>query len=173
MQGEPTPAAPIEMEDGYVPQSPRSFHGTGFGINFLMNLVVKTAHVFGYETASDYSKHLHLSARIVVHVLGYAQEKDLFEALGQTDGPSPEMRYGLSERGRAWAMEAMQESMYVGPAPVRLTDFARQVERQRIANEKMDRQTIERCFDGLILTEEFFNEIGPAINSGSSKNVLF
>ena len=33
------------------------------------------------------------------------------------------MHYELSEQGRAWAMEALQSSVYAGPAPVTLKDF--------------------------------------------------
>jgi len=152
--------------DAHTPQAPRSFEETGFGMNFLLTLVIKCAYVHGFQTVAEYSKHLKLGSRILVHILGYGQNKDLFDALTMTS--AGEQRYELSEKGRNWAVDALDQSMYIGPAPVRLPDFARQAKRQSIADEKLDAKVFASCFDGMVLPEGFLNDYGPAVNSGHS-----
>ncbi len=154
------------LADAHTPIAPRSFQETGFGMNFLLTLVVKCAYVYGYQAVSQFSEHLKLGGRVLVHVMGYAQEKDLFEALTlSTDG---EQRYELSDKGREWALEGMNQSTYVGPAPVRLTDFARQSEAQQITDEVLEPEIFAECFKGMVLPDGFLDEYGPAVNSGHS-----
>jgi len=115
------------------------------------------------------AEHLKLSSRIVISLLEDGREKDLFEALGRTsEGPSSEMRYALTAKGREWAVEALNQSLYTGPAPVRLPDYHDQIERQRLTSERVLPEALERCFKGLVLPPGFVTEIGPAVNSGRS-----
>ncbi len=152
--------------DPHTPQAPRSFQETGFGINFLLNLVIKIAYVHGYRTVAEFTEHLKLGSRVILHVLTYGQEKELFEALSMTtDG---EQRYEVSEKGRSWAADALEQSMYVGPAPVRLTDFARQAKLQQITEDRLDPDLFAACFKDMVLPEGFLDEYGPAVNSGHS-----
>ncbi len=156
----------VDLVDPHTPQAPRSFQETGYGMNFLLSLVVKCTYVQGYHTVSELSAHLKLGSRVLVHVMGYGQDKDLFEALAIRG--SGEQRYELSDKGRDWAVDALEQSMYIGPAPVRLTDFARQSELQRITDEKLDAEQFASCFSDMIVPDGFLDEYGPAVNSGHS-----
>ena len=83
-----------------------------------------------------------------------------------------DVRYELSERGRAVAADLLERGLYLGPAPVSLTAYQEQVLKQRITNEQLDKQAIEDCFEGLIIPDFFTRQIGPAINSGSSNRPM-
>jgi predicted ATPase with chaperone activity len=57
---------------------------------------------------------------------------------------------------------------YVGPAPISLEAYAQQINTQKITNEKISRGQVEGAFNDLIISDEFINNIGPAVNSGRS-----
>jgi predicted ATPase with chaperone activity len=79
-----------------------------------------------------------------------------------------ELRYTLSERGKQWAQDAMRQSLYVGPVPVTLSSYSERISRQRITNERIDKAAVDVAFADLVISPEFVQEIGPAINSGRS-----
>jgi hypothetical protein len=143
---------------------------TGIGQNFLLSLAIKCIYINALETATEVAEQLKLSSRIVITLMEDGREKDLFEALGRTssDERTAEMRYALTAKGREWAVEALNQSLYVGPAPVRLPDYHDQIERQRLTSERVQPEALERCFQGLVLPPGFVTEIGPAVNSGRS-----
>jgi predicted ATPase with chaperone activity len=62
----------------------------------------------------------------------------------------------------------MELNLYVGPAPVSLDDYRRQIDAQKITNEQIKRQQVESAFEDLVISREFVANIGPAVNSGRS-----
>jgi len=163
--------APAELEAVLhsTPMAPRSLEDTGLALTDLLNLLTKTMYSSGVETPSMISNLLKLPPLAIQQLLDQAKDRKLLDVLGAVGLRAvSELRYSLTERGKQWAQEAMTLSQYIGPAPVPLKSYCERVERQRISNERVDRGAIESAFAGLIIAEEFMQEIGPAINSGRS-----
>ena len=77
------------------------------------------------------------------------------------------MRHGLTRPGREWIAEAVEtQGQYFGPAPVSLASYRYQIERQRITNERVTRETLEKAFGALVVPDRFVSRLGPAVNSG-------
>lgn len=74
--------------------------------------------------------------------------------------------YTLTDTGRDRARRYMEESMYIGPAPVPLTAYVAAVKAQSITLEKPDEPKLRIAFDDLLINEKMFATLGPAINSG-------
>jgi predicted ATPase with chaperone activity len=68
--------------------------------------------------------------------------------------------------GRERAVEALQQSQYVGPVPVSLADYRRQVKKQTVTHERIRTEALSQVLSHLVLPEEIFRQLGPAINSG-------
>src|SRR6185312_15398456 len=79
-----------------------------------------------------------------------------------------ELRYALNEKGKTWALDALAQNQYVGPAPVSLAAYTERIQRQRITNERVDRAALDRAFAGMVVPEQFVHQFGPAVNSGRS-----
>lgn len=151
------------------PRAPRTMRETGLEEGFLLDLLLKVFYRMGLERASEISQVMKLSVGIVDELLQLALELKLIETLGQRGASlTAEMRYTLSGAGRRRAMEAIEKSGYVGPAPVPLNDFVAQCRAQSIRNEVLTRPMLERVFSRLTLSQELMAEIGPAVNSGQS-----
>ncbi|MEO0818837.1 MAG: AAA family ATPase [Pseudomonadota bacterium] len=151
------------------PRQPQSLDEVGLEIGFLLGLICKIVYRMGKERASELSGVIRLPVRLVLELLQLGVDQKLFEALGQREAlVTAEMRYGLTGRGREWALEALAQSEYVGAAPVPLEQFAAQVQAQSIRGEVLLRPTLERVFKSLTLAPTLMRQLGPAANSGAS-----
>jgi hypothetical protein len=152
-----------------TPLAPRSLEDTGIALADLLNLVTKAMYANSLETPSMIIEMLKLPPLTVQQLLEHAKERKLVDVLGSSGLRAvSELRYTLTEKGKQWAQDAMALNQYIGPAPVPLSAFCERVARQAIANERVDRASIDSAFAKMIVAEDFVQEIGPAINSGRS-----
>ena len=79
-----------------------------------------------------------------------------------------ELRFALTDKGRSWALEALAQSEWAGPAPVPLEHYCRQVAAQTIRGEVLTRPMLEYVFSDLLFPDQLMEELGPAVNSGAS-----
>jgi len=150
------------------PAPPRTIEETGLELTELLNLLAKVMHS-GAETPSAIGKILKLPPRVIQLVLDEGKDRKLLDVLGSAGSlASSELRYALTEKGRQWAAEAFGQNQYVGPAPVPLAAMVERIQRQRITNERVDQAAIDAAFAGMIISDDFVSQIGPAINSGRS-----
>ncbi len=152
-----------------APTRPNTIEDTGIEESMLINLMTKAMYTIGLERASTLSDHLKVSQAITTAVLEIMNEMALVESRGLAgDTVSSEIRYILSDKGKAWAMDAFAQSQYVGPVPVPIDDFCNQVMTQKVAFEHIGPDALKRCLSGLILPSHLFEQIGPAANSAKS-----
>jgi hypothetical protein len=162
-------ASELETVLRCAPSSPTTIEETGLLLPDLLNLLTKVMYSGSGATPTGIAEVLKLPRSIVQLLLDQATERKLLEILGTaTARIISEMRYALSERGRQWAIEALGQNQYVGPAPVSLSAFHDRIHRQRITGERVDRAAIDRAFANLVISPDFIQQIGPAINSGQA-----
>ncbi len=151
------------------PRVPRSVEETGLPLAQLLKMLLKNTYAGDLRTASEMRNSLGLPFNVVIKLVAEATEQKMLAALGQAPGAaSGELSYGLSELGRSVAKEAMDQNGYVGPAPVSLDAYQQRIIAQKISNERIDQARVEAGFADLIVTDQFIQNIGPAINSGKS-----
>lgn len=149
------------------PNSPRTIADTGISLHDLISLMTKAMYSGNVETRSMIADTLKLPPNVIQQLIEQSQERKLLNVLGAVGQTTvSELRYALTEKGRQWAVEALAQNQYVGPAPVSLDAYKERIWRQRITNERVDRPTIERSFGGLVASGDFVAKIGPAVNSG-------
>ena len=162
-------AADLETVLQGAPVVPNTVEDTGLQLSDLLNLLTKVMYTSSAETATAIADTIKLSNRLVQLLLDQAAERKLLEALGSVSVRiGADMRYALTEKGKAWATEALIQNQYVGPAPVSLSAYCDRIHRQRITNERVDREAIDGAFANLIISRNFIQQIGPAINSGQA-----
>jgi predicted ATPase with chaperone activity len=77
-------------------------------------------------------------------------------------------RFNLTELGRRRSQDALKQCAYVGPAPVPLEDYVEQVYRQAVTAIEVSPDALRAAFAHLVVSDELFNAVGPAIVSGKS-----
>ena len=151
------------------PRVPRTVEETGLSMAQLLKMLLKNTYAADLRSASEMRDSLGLPFNVVIRLVTEATEQKMMVALGQAPGAAAgEMTYGLSELGRAVAKEAMEQNGYIGPAPVSLTAYQQRIIAQKISNERIDQAQVEAAFSDLIVTDQFIENVGPAINSGRS-----
>ncbi len=161
----------IEKVLSEAPQAPISVNDTGVDSALLLELAIKGMYSENLETATQIAEMLKLSSAIVNQLLQEAKDRKLVEnlvATSSTAGSMAEMRMTLTKSGREWAVDAMNRGQYYGPAPVSLQDFQDRILLQRVTNEHVTRETLNKAFESLVMTDRFVSRLGPAINSGNA-----
>jgi predicted ATPase with chaperone activity len=131
--------------------------------------MAKTIYRMGLERPSEISSAMKLPVGIVAKLIEAAQATKLMETLGQLGASmTAEMRYALTGKGREWALEALAQSEWNGPAPVPVAAYADQMINQSIRRETLTRPMLARVFSELTLSKELMEKMGPAANSGAS-----
>ncbi len=155
-----TPEAPITIED--IDVNPM----------LLLQLMIKGIHTENLETPSQISEAMKLPNSVINELLEDAVARKFVEVVGQeknsAGGAYAGMRYQLSQAGRDWAIESLEQSQYFGPAPVTLEAYQDRVLRQRITSERVTRDDIQEAFKELVIPDCFIDDLGPAINSGTA-----
>ncbi|HET9161526.1 MAG TPA: hypothetical protein VFN88_13020, partial [Caulobacteraceae bacterium] len=121
-------------DDPNAPPPLRSLADAGVAPADLLKLVLKTLNATAFETPSQLADFVKLPPRAVRELLDQAQERQLVHVLGAVDlHLASELRYALTDKGRAVADDALRQNGYVGPAPVSLTAYCNQIRRQHVS----------------------------------------
>jgi hypothetical protein len=151
-----------------APPAPNGVSATGVASRDLISLLLKFMSIEGCETVLDLANRIKLPRLVVQQLLDEAGQQKLVQAMGASSSLGLSIRYALTEMGRNAAKEALDQNLYVGPAPVPLSAYTEQIETQRIANELLDTDTLRRGFEGLVVPENYLRKLLPAVRSGRS-----
>jgi hypothetical protein len=154
---------------GSAPVVPATLAETGVLERNILGLMLKFMLLESCETVMSLADRMKLPSRVVTQLLEDARQQHLVQSMGNTPGSTGlSIRYALSELGRAAAKEALEQNLYVGPAPVCLTAYQEQVQRQRITNEMLDAEALWRSFDDLVVPDHCLRRLLPAVSAGRS-----
>jgi predicted ATPase with chaperone activity len=144
---------------------PASLADTGLTEPFLADLISKHLAEAGVLDLGTLARRLGLAGTLVEELVGFLRSAGRVEVLG-TQGGSPFLRFGLTERGRAAAADALQRDGYVGPAPVTLADYGRVVRAQSRRLQPLTRERVHAAFADTVIAPALLDRLGPAVNSG-------
>lgn len=154
------------------PAQPPTFHPkpievweeTGLPETLLEALVVKYLFTAGERCGRDIAAALALPPKPVLDLLQSLKNAQL--AYYKDTAGMSDFTYALSEAGRTRARKLLDESMYVGAAPVPLQYYVESVAAQSITREKPGVNEVREAFNDVLISEKMQRRLGPAINSG-------
>ena len=158
-------------KDQYIPTSPQcpdNLKETGLNSGMLSDMVLRAIYTKGAMLGMDISKSLCLPFKIIEEALVFLKNEKCIDVSGGDLIGRASYKFNLTELGRRRAQDAMKVCGYVGPAPVSLEDYVDQTYKQAVTNLPVDPQALRECFSHLVITDELFNAVGPAILSGKS-----
>jgi DNA-binding MarR family transcriptional regulator len=144
---------------------PTALGQTGLSATFVAELVGKHLVVGGVLGLKQIIERLALSGPIIEQVLQFMRKEGRIEVRGAT-GTETDLRYGLTERGRNEAQDAMQRGGYVGPAPVPLERYSEIVRAQTVHTRHITHDLMHERFQGIVLADTLVDQLGAAMNSG-------
>src|SRR3954454_24551544 len=151
-----------------APSAPESLQQTGLTLGFLSDMVLRTLYTRGGMLGLDLARLLCLPFKVVEEALAFLKHEKCIEVLGGDLIGRISYKFSLTELGRRRAQEAFKMCAYVGPAPVPLEDYVEQTYRQAVTAIDVSPETLKASFGHLVISDELFNAVGPAIVSGKS-----
>jgi hypothetical protein len=169
-QAAPNPGAPAT--DSPFRPLPPSIHDLGVPEIFIANLTLK--HCFYLDTfyLSELSDRLKLSTTVLTQLVDYLRKEKYLEVRGPdplkpvANPLSLANRYAITESGKRRAANLLEYDAYVGPTPVSLDDYWEQVACQSIKLAHVTGDNLDRVFDGLVVSPDLLEQLGPASVSG-------
>ncbi|MEM6489419.1 MAG: ATPase [Pseudomonadota bacterium] len=167
-QGAPDDAL-HEPQIARMPPGPVRLADLGLGTDFLIELVLKAMHRLSVNRVSSLSRVLTLPPRLVAQLLESARDQRLISPLPQEPGErGADLRWGLSDGGRAAAIAAFETSGYVGPVPVPIAQFAQQAATQTVRSEVLGKAALAEALRHMTLSDTLLQRLGPAANAGAA-----
>ena len=154
----------------FLPRSPAVWEETGLELPFLFDSILRTIFVRGQMTGGMLAEEMAIPFSALNPVLQGMRKQMLIDIVGQkgSSGDASFVYEVKPPKGTAALQDALDKTQYVGPAPVPFADYAESVLAQTVKKIVVTRRSIRKAFEDLIISENAFNEIGPAINSAQS-----
>lgn len=158
---------PVPQRPESLAPQPDGLRETGLSENLLKELVCKHLHDTGVQSVGDLARRLHLSGAVTTEILERLRAEALVEVRG-LQGTSQVLRYAITDRGRAFALDALSRDGYVGPAPVTVDLYNRIVEAQTVHGHKITRERMHAAFADTVIDVHLLDQLGPALHSGKA-----
>ncbi len=158
----------IGSGENWMPPPVKSIADTGLNIFYLADLVLKVLYFSGFKTGYGIAEEIRLPyAGVVDQVMEFLKRERLVEVRGSGGFGEGAYQYVITGAGIEKAREAMERSLYAGPAPVPLSMYSQAILEQRMLIN-VTRETLEGALSHLVINKRVLQKIGPAVNSGKS-----
>ncbi len=150
-------------------EEPRSLEATRLPPAFLADLILKTLYFGGLMQGTQISLALRLHFNSVVEPLLRAlKTQHLIEVVGSSTLNPASYQYSITDKGGERSRELLERNRYVGPCPVTLEHYIQVVKAQAEIRPTIRDAQVRQALQGLILSEEVIERVGPAVNSFES-----
>ena len=158
--GQPRPS----LKQAFRPKPAADFEAAGLNFAAVEGLVLKFLLNVGIASGRKIAEELGLSFGPFPEFLRTLKNQQVLTYTNSVT--ANDYMYSLTDTGRARAKIYFEECTYVGTAPVPFEDYVKSVTAQTITAENPKQEDLRRAFSDLLISEEMFDVLGPAINSG-------
>jgi predicted ATPase with chaperone activity len=148
----------------FCPKAPDNFEEAGLNPATVEGLVLKFLVQIGTSSGRAIATQLGLPFGPFPDFLRLLKNQQVVAY--SNSASASDYIYSLTDTGRARAKMYLDECGYVGPAPVPFDDYLASVSAQTITDQQPKEADLRRAFSDLLISEETFRLLGPAINSG-------
>ena len=152
-----------------VNAEPQTLEQTGLSFDLVLQLILKTLHFAGEVTGGELAQRLGLSHSAIQSVLEHLKLAHLVEISGGGLLGGPSFEYQITSAGRGRALLFLEQSHYVGVAPVPFEHYSEYMQRfARTMPKSATRVRVRDAFSHLVLSDRVLDQLGPAINGAHS-----
>ena len=151
------------------PVAPVTLEESGLSLDLMTQLVLKTLYFTGELSGSDLAKRLGVYFGVIEPALTFLKTERRCEIAGGSLAGGPSFRYRITSEGRSVAALFLQQSQYIGTAPVPVVQYREYWDnRRRVELAGVSRDEVNKGFSHLVVSQAVLDEIGPALNGGQS-----
>ena len=151
--------------------APATLEEAGLSLDLVTQLALKTMYFAGELSGAELARRLGVSFGVVEPALEFLKVQQRCEIVGGALAGGPSYRYRITTDGRAVAALFLQQSQYVGVAPVPVSQYLKYMTSRSDADADaggVSREQVRRAFSHLVVGDSVLDEIGPAVNGGQS-----
>src|SRR3989337_2523319 len=154
----------------FLPPVINRIEDTGLSPLWLQDLALKIMYFQGYLSGFKVAEEMALPFAGVIDQILEILKRDKYVEVKSTQVGLGEgaYQYAITGAGIARAREALERSQYAGPAPVPLQVYNDAIRHQSRGRPTVHPRDLKKALADLVLSEKTVNQIGPAINSGTS-----
>ena len=154
----------------YIPAPIVKLEDTGLSLLWLQDLALKILYFQGYLTGFKIAEEMALPfAGVTDQILDALKREKLVEVKSSSMGLGEgSYQYAITGAGIDRAREALERNQYAGPAPVPIEVYNTAIRRQGTHRVVVTQRHMRQLLSQLVLSETTFEQLGPALNSGTS-----
>jgi hypothetical protein len=171
----PPPVAPPPQQVAPQPKvpfdflaAPRTLQETGLTAMMIEDHVVRTIYFANELSAAELAQECGLAYTTLDECLKVLTKDLYLEVKGQRGVGDAGYIYILTGKGKTRALECLQRTWYRGTLPVPLDRHIAAIKAQTVRNVVVTADNIRSAFAELIIKDKILDQLGPAVNSGSS-----
>ena len=162
-------AGPVAPNPALPPPAPRTLAEAGLGESFLTQLVLKILHFSSDLTGFELGRRLGLEFSVFEPILETLKRTHQCEVFGGGMVGGPSFQYRITDEGRRRALLFLDQSRYIGAAPVPLAQYRRYLAAYAGAVPRTaTRDRVREAFSHLVLPQKVLDQVGPAVAAGHS-----
>lgn len=164
----PGPTA-AEVTAALHPAAPRTPEEAGLSQELLAQLTLKLLHFTGEPTGSEIAQRLGVEFSVVQPTLDALRLSHQCEIFGGASIGAPSYRYRITDAGRKRALMFLEQSLYVGAAPVPLAQYLAYIDAYKKTVPRVtSRERVRAAFSHLVVSDKLLDQVGTALASGQS-----
>jgi hypothetical protein len=148
-----------------APRAPATIGDTGLSVDQIGQLIVKALYG-GEASGTALADRLRLPYAMLEPLVEHIRAERLVEVKGAVGSGTAGYRYALTDLGRDRARQYFDTCHYVGPAPVPLSAYVEAMHALQAGRGYIDRERLRQGFASLVIGDELFDQLGPAVNAG-------
>ena len=161
-------ATPNTDGSKFWPSPPQTVEESGLLAPFVEDHLLRLVYFSEQMTGAELSTASGLPYVAIQPLVNGLVRDHALEVVGQDSLAETGYRYKLGAKGRVRAEEALQKTWYHGPLPVPLAQYVAAIKAQSIGEVVVRRDDLRAAFADLVISDEFLDRIGPAVNAGDS-----
>lgn len=153
-----------DADQTFIPLVPETLEQTKLNEDDVQKLVLKYLLQKGSASGREISSQIKIPFGILFPLLKAWKQEQIVTFRNAAE--MGDYVFAITETGRERARKYQVECSYYGAAPVDLSDYLRAMAAQSIAGMHATEDDLKAAFSDLLISEEMFERLGPAINSG-------
>jgi hypothetical protein len=151
------------------PAAPKTLAEAGLSHELVLQLLLKHMNFGSDLTGQDLGRRLGLEFTVIEPVLETLRFTHLCEVAGGSVVGGPSFRYRITDEGRRRALLYLEQSQYVGAAPVPLNQYRDYLQAHgKAVTTAPSRARVREAFSHLVLSTKVLDQVGPAVAAGHS-----
>ncbi|MFN8522096.1 MAG: ATP-binding protein [Chloroflexota bacterium] len=160
-------SSPVDRSS-FWPEAPTSIDEAGLNVALVEDHLVRTLYFGLSMSGADMAAACGLPYVALSEIINQLARDHVFEMSGRDSLTESGYRYSLAPRGRDRAEEALERTWYRGPLPVPVQTYVNAIKAQSIGEVVIRRDALKEAFSDLVISDEFLDRIGPAVNAADS-----